>query len=79
MSVEYMHPRFGIDAGFRLPTRWAFDGDLKRKAPVLDADNGNRVVRFVGFRRCLVCSTVMWTEDVARIRICDDCKQSRWE
>jgi hypothetical protein len=74
MSVEYKRPRFGQEAGFCCPARWSFDGDLKCKAPVLDLDNENRVVRYCGYRRCLRCTAVMWTEDVCKVRICLRCK-----
>jgi hypothetical protein len=61
--------------GFVEPDRWAFDGGLRRREPVRDALNENRVVRYCGYRRCLTCSKVAWTEDVCAMRVCQNCKK----
>jgi hypothetical protein len=60
------------------PNEWAFDGDLTRREPVLDP-NWNRVVRYVGWRKCLRCSTPHFTPDVVKVRICGACKLTQVE
>jgi hypothetical protein len=56
------------------PERWPFDGDLSRRAPVLDPNiNPPRVVRRVGWLRCMRCSRPTFSEDVVGIRICFEC------
>lgn len=56
------------------PARWPFSGDLSRRAEVLDPDcEPPRVVRRVGYLRCLCCRRPHWSEDVARIRLCEEC------
>ncbi len=63
-------------SGFREPRfeAWRFDG-CKRREPVLDLDhNPPRVVRMVGWRVCMKCSTRFWSDDVVRVRMCDECK-----
>ena len=69
-GIQYYRPQYGPEDGFSIPMQWTFDGDLKRKAPVLDVENENRVVRFVGWRRCLICRSPFWSLDVKRIHIC---------
>lgn len=60
--------------GFREPKEWKFDGG-KRREPVLDLDhNPPRVVRMVGWRMCMRCSTPFWSGDVVRVRMCGECK-----
>jgi hypothetical protein len=69
--VEYHSPSsYGQDAGFLIPVTWAFDGDLKRRAPVLDAVNANRVARMVGWRKCLLCKKPFFSPDVKNVHIC---------
>lgn len=71
-EFEYRTPSsYGQDAGFLIPRKWVFDGDYKRRAPVLDTVNGNRVARLVGYRRCLICKKPFWSVDAKRIFICD--------
>ncbi|MET0280083.1 MAG: hypothetical protein ABW278_03020, partial [Steroidobacteraceae bacterium] len=65
--------------GIEEPVQWAFDGDVHRKEPVLDPLNGNRVLRYAGYRKCLRCREVNWTEDVARVRLCDKCRVQRMD
>ena len=61
-------------SGFREPREWKFDG-CKRREPVLDLDhNPPRVVRMVGWRVCMRCSTPFWSDDVVRVRMCGECK-----
>lgn len=70
--IDYHAPSsYGQDAGFLIPVRWRFDGDLKRRAPVLDPVNGNRIARMVGYKRCLICKKTFWSEDVKNVHICD--------
>lgn len=62
--------------GFALvePERWPFDGDLTRRAPVLDPNmQPPRIVRRVGWLRCMLCSRPHFSEDVVGIRICFEC------
>lgn len=55
------------------PAPWKYDGG-KQRAPVLDPNfDPPRVVRRVGWRKCMCCSKPMWSEDVVRIRMCLDC------
>ncbi len=68
-SVEYRQPSYGPDDGFLIPVQWAFD-DYKKRAPVLDAENENRVVRMVGWRRCILCKRPFFSGDVKRNQIC---------
>ncbi|SOC06374.1 hypothetical protein SAMN05877831_1051 [Rhodobacter maris] len=62
--------------GFAAPA-WkarAWDGG-KRREPVLDLDcKPPRVVRRVGWRVCMRCAAPFWSDDVVRVRMCDDCK-----
>tara|TARA_R110001583_G_scaffold169768_1_gene322850 strand:- start:254800 stop:255279 length:480 start_codon:yes stop_codon:yes gene_type:complete len=59
------------------PTPWAWDGG-KRREPVLDHDHTPPlVVRQVGWRVCMRCSTPFWSTDAIRVRMCDNCKQRR--
>jgi hypothetical protein len=71
-QVEYHTPSsYGQDSGFMIPKQWIFDGDYRRRAPVLDAVNANRVARLVGYKRCLICKKPFWSQDVKNIHICD--------
>jgi hypothetical protein len=48
---------------------------LARREPVLDPNfDPPRVVRHVGWRRCMCCRGEMWTPDVVRVRLCEVCK-----
>ena len=62
----------GVDwQGMIVPKRWEFDGCVRRE-PVLDADaNPPRVVRKVGWQRCMKCRRPFFSEDVLRLRLCD--------
>jgi hypothetical protein len=43
-----------------------------RREPVLDHDyHPPRLVRCVGWRRCMRCSEPFWSEDVVRLCLCD--------
>ncbi len=66
--------RTRFDTGFAEPEPWGFDGCRRREA-VLDHDhNPPRVVRSVGWRRCMCCTRAFWSQDVIALRICDRCK-----
>ena len=67
--------REGADLqGMIEPKRWDFDGCLRRE-PVLDADaRPPRVVRKVGWHRCLKCRRPFFSEDVLRLRMCEPCR-----
>jgi len=51
------------------PDAWPFDGCVRRE-PVLDEDIPGRVVRRVGWHRCLKCRRPFFSEDVLRLRLC---------
>lgn len=56
------------------PERWPDDGGRRRGA-VLDTDhNPPRVVRRVGWKRCIRCRSPFWSEDVQRLHMCGGCK-----
>lgn len=62
-----MKPNF---QGFVEPRMWPQD-DGTRREPVLDADHKPpRVVRYVGWRKCMRCGQLFWSEDVQRLRLC---------
>lgn len=60
------------------PKPWEFDGDEKRRVPVIDPFDG-RVIRYVGFKRCMSCTKPFWSEDVSRLRLCIRCKSYKSE
>lgn len=51
------------------PDPWPFDG-CKRREPVTDVDYPPRVVRRVGWHRCMKCRRPFFSEDVVRLRLC---------
>lgn len=56
--------------GFSEPQQWQFDG-FERREPVLDTDhNPPRVVRQVGWQRCMRCRKPFFSEDVVGQRLC---------
>lgn len=57
------------------PRPWPrVEGD-RRREPVLDLNfHPPRLVRYVGWRRCLACPKYFWSSDVIRVRLCDCCK-----
>ena len=55
--------------GILEPELWEYDG-CKRREPVLDTDYPPRVVRKVGWHRCLKCCRPFFSEDVIRLRLC---------
>jgi hypothetical protein len=71
-AVQYRSPERGTDAGFSIPVQWPLtaDPEMKRREPVLDVVNHNRPVRLVGWKRCLLCRSPFWSEDVRRNHIC---------
>lgn len=61
----------GNTYGFVEPPPWKYDG-CKRREPVLDMDrNPPRVVRKVGWQRCIACGSPFFSEDVVALRLCD--------
>jgi hypothetical protein len=55
------------------PDRWPNDGGARR-APVRDPNcDPPRVVRQVGWLRCMCCCRSHFSEDVARARMCVEC------
>lgn len=78
--VDYHAPSaYGQDSGFLIPVQWEFNGDYRRRAPVLDAINGNRVARMVGWRSCLLCKKPFFSDCVKGIRICAPCKGHHYQ
>ena len=58
--------------GFVIPQRWPQDGGARRE-PVLDVVfDPPRVVRHVGWKKCMRCGKWFFSEDVARLRMCDE-------
>ena len=56
--------------GLIIPSRWDYDG-CKRREPVVDIDQRpHRVVRKVGWQRCMKCRRPFFSEDVVRLRLC---------
>ena len=56
------------------PERWPFSGDLSRRADVLDPNvSPPRVVRRVGYTRCMCCGRPHFSPDVLRARLCVEC------
>lgn len=56
------------------PTPWKWDGGVRREA-VLDHDHDPpRVIRKVGWRVCMRCSTPFFSDDVVKLRMFDECK-----
>ena len=62
-----MKPNF---QGFIEPRMWPQD-DGARREPVMDMDaKPPRAVRYVGWRKCMRCGQLFWSEDVLRLRLC---------
>ncbi|OWK29237.1 hypothetical protein SPDO_22180 [Sphingomonas dokdonensis] len=75
-STRERRTRGADGLGFVEPRQWPWDGGTRRE-PVLDADrHPPRVVRHVGWRSCLRCSRPFFSADVARVRMCDPCKEA---
>jgi hypothetical protein len=55
--------------GIMEPDPWDYDG-CQRREPVFDVDYPPRVVRKVGWHRCLKCRRPFFSEDVIRQRLC---------
>lgn len=56
------------------PAYWAFNGDLIRRASVMDPnEEPPRVVRRVGYVRCMSCGRPHFSPDVIRARMCSTC------
>lgn len=69
--------RGGNSYGFIEPERWPFDECVRRES-VLDTDhNPPRVVRNVGWQRCIVCRSPFFSEDVVALRLCDGATSCR--
>lgn len=58
-----MKPNF---QGFIEPRMWPQDGGTRRE-PVMDMDvKPRRAVRYVGWRKCMRCGQLFWSDDVLR-------------
>lgn len=56
------------------PRAWEFDGNLSRREAVVDHDSQPpRVIRRVGWLRCLRCERPCFSDDVVRVRLCWCC------
>lgn len=62
--------------GIMEPDPWPFDGCVRRE-PVIDVDYPSRVVRKVGWHRCLKCCRPFFSEDVLRQRLCSGAQGCR--
>lgn len=66
-TQEKAKPNF---QGFIEPRMWPQDGGTRRE-PVMDMDaKPPRAVRYVGWRKCMRCGQLFWSEDVQRLRLC---------
>ena len=55
------------------PARWPCDGGTRR-AEVLDLNEGPpKVVRRIGWLRCMCCARFTFSDDVVRVRMCEEC------
>ncbi|WP_256663143.1 hypothetical protein [Stutzerimonas degradans] len=55
------------------PAPWPFDGGVQR-GQVLDPNfDPPRVIRKIGWLRCMACRRYHFSQDVARVRICSPC------
>ena len=55
------------------PARWPCDGG-RRRAEVLDLNEGPpKVVRRIGWLRCMCCARLTFSDDVVRVRLCEEC------
>ena len=60
-----------VAIGIIEPDPWPFDG-CKRREPVFDIEiQPPRVVRKVGWHRCMKCRRPFFSEDVLRLRLCN--------
>ena len=60
--------------GFTSPREWPYD-ECRRREPVLDHDvTPPRVIRRVGWQRCLRCLRPFFSSDIVRQRLCEFCK-----
>jgi hypothetical protein len=56
------------------PSQWPHDGGVRR-VPVMDPNfDPPRLVRRVGWVRCLCCGEPHFSPDVTRVRLCWECK-----
>lgn len=58
--------------GLMEPARWDYDGGVRREAVRDETFTPPRVVRKVGWQHCLRCRKPFFSEDVTRLRLCDD-------
>ena len=76
-AVASAQHRGGNTYGFIVPERWPNDGGVRRES-VLDTDhNPPRVVRKVGWQRCIACGSPFFSEDVIALRLCDGASSCR--
>ncbi len=59
------------------PRHWKYVEGPTRRVPVMDYGfKPPRVIRYVGWRTCMTCRDIFFSEDVARLRRCGGCKQT---
>lgn len=60
------------------PKRWPYVPGDTRREPVLDPNHSPpRVIRKVGYRRCMSCRKFYFSEDCVKLRMCPVCKQTK--
>lgn len=64
----------GEAQGFREPRQWLYDGGVRREAVVDHDHNPPRVVRRIGWHRCLRCLRPFFSQDVIKHRLCYGCR-----
>lgn len=67
VGVRPVGPRYTYE-----PTPWRYDGGSCRIS-VMDPIRPTRIVRQVGWVKCLCCARHHFSEDVLRIRLCAQC------
>jgi hypothetical protein len=74
MSRAFDH--HGVCDPIEEPTPWPYD-ETKR-VPVIDPNDG-RVIRYVGWRKCMACPKFFFSPDVRGVRLCEKCKATKSE
>lgn len=58
------------------PKPWPVDGCRRREAVIDHNDSPPRVVRYVGWRKCMTCNKPFFSQDVRGLRMCDYCRKN---
>jgi len=60
--------------GFSEPRQWPFDGGVRREA-IIDHDlTPPRVIRRIGWHKCMRCRRPFFSQDVIKHRLCFECR-----